>query len=79
MRHRNCIPGWLGDTIARRLAFVRAVTATIEAACNICRPYGYTDGDLPFVYPIMVDSARLSCSPARFAEAGACGGDRAQS
>ena len=61
--------GRLGNTIARRLAFVRAVTATIEAGCNTCRPYGYTEGDSPFVYPIMVDSARLICSPARFAEA----------
>jgi perosamine synthetase len=59
----------LGDTIARRLAFVRAVTGAIEAECSLCRPYGYDPGDSPFVYPILVDAARLRCSVVEFAEA----------
>ena len=59
----------LGDTIAQRLAFVRAVSAAIEAECKICRPYGYGSGDSPFVYPVLVDEARLLCSPAEFAKA----------
>lgn len=61
--------GRLGDTIARRLGFVRDVTGAIEAQCSICRPYGYTEGDSPFVYPVMVDAARLRCSVAKFGEA----------
>lgn len=59
----------LEDTIAKRLDFVRAVTAAIQSQCSICRPYGYTEGDSPFVYPVMVDATRLCCSPAEFAEA----------
>ncbi len=59
----------LPDTIARRLAFVRAVTRAIEAECSICRPYGYTEGDSPFVYPVLVDASRLKCSPAEFGDA----------
>ncbi|HTO78283.1 MAG TPA: DegT/DnrJ/EryC1/StrS family aminotransferase, partial [Methylocystis sp.] len=61
--------GRLGETIARRLDFVRAVTSAIEAECSICRPYGYSEGDSPFVYPVMVDAPRLRCSVTEFAEA----------
>jgi perosamine synthetase len=59
----------LDDTIARRLDFVRAVSAAIKAKCKICRPHDYGAGDSPFVYPIIVDATRLRCSPAEFATA----------
>ncbi|CAK0751975.1 DegT/DnrJ/EryC1/StrS family aminotransferase [uncultured Gammaproteobacteria bacterium] len=59
----------LPQTIARRRAFVTAVSAGIEAECQLCRPYGYTTGDSPFVYPVMVDVARLNVSKTEFARA----------
>jgi perosamine synthetase len=59
----------LGETISKRLAFVRAVTAAIAAECSVCSAFGYGEGDSPFVYPVMVDAARLREPVAKFAEA----------
>ena len=59
----------LPHTIGRRLSFVKAVTAKIEAECQVCSPFGYTEGDSPFVYPVRVDVSRLSCTAIAFAEA----------
>jgi perosamine synthetase len=36
---------------------------------QICKPYGYTPNDSPFVYPILVDTARISCTKQHFANA----------
>ncbi len=59
----------LEETIAARLAFVADLTARLEREARICRPYGYTPGDSPFVYPIVVDPERLSCSVEDFGKA----------
>ena len=59
----------LPDTINRRLAFVRAVASAIEARCTVCRPYAFGAVDSPFVYPVLVDTDRLLCTKAEFAEA----------
>ena len=34
-----------------------------------CAPFGYTPNDSPFVYPIVVDRDRISCSKQEFANA----------
>jgi perosamine synthetase len=57
----------LNDTIVRRLAFVADLSARLREQANLCRPYGYSPGDSPFVYPILVDVERLSCSKVEFA------------
>lgn len=61
--------GRLPETIRRRLAFVREVSERLLSSSRVCKPYGYTDGDSPFVYPIIVDSTRIRCSKAEFAKA----------
>lgn len=37
--------------------------------CKICRPYGYSPSDSPFVYPVIVDPDRITCTKREFAEA----------
>jgi perosamine synthetase len=59
----------LSDTISRRLSFVAAVAREIADASRVCKGYGYTAGDSPFVYPILVDAERLTCSKEVFARA----------
>ncbi len=57
----------LNDTIVRRLAFVADLSARLREEARICRPYGYSPGDSPFVYPILVDVERTSCGKVDFA------------
>jgi perosamine synthetase len=59
----------LDDTILRRLTFVAEFTGRLLDRSRVCRPYGYTPNDSPFVYPVIVDVAAISCSKQRFAEA----------
>ncbi len=59
----------LGDTIARRLAFVADVSLRLREQAKICRPFGYRPNDSPFVYPILVDPDGITCSKAEFARA----------
>jgi dTDP-4-amino-4,6-dideoxygalactose transaminase len=59
----------LGDTIVRRLSFVTELTARMLDECTACRPFGYRPGDSPFVYPIVVDVDRISCTKTEFARA----------
>lgn len=61
--------GRLRDTIVRRLGFVADVSARIREQASLCRPYGYSPGDSPFVYPIVVDTDRIRCSKRDFARA----------
>jgi perosamine synthetase len=58
----------LPATIAARLAFVRGLDA-LHNQSRLCRPYGWTDGDSPFFYPIMVDAAALPVAKTEFAKA----------
>jgi perosamine synthetase len=59
----------LADTIVRRLAFVADLSARLNDEAVVCRPYGYSPGDSPFIYPIVVDSKRISCTKTEFAKA----------
>ena len=59
----------LSDSIARRLDFVGAVSERLKAESRVCAPYGWSDADSPFFYPVLVDAARLSCPKTEFAEA----------
>jgi perosamine synthetase len=59
----------LNDTIARRMEFVADFTDRLREASTICRPYGFTPGDSPFIYPVVVDTRRIRCSKLDFAHA----------
>lgn len=59
----------LDDTRRRRLAFVAEVTRQIATKCRACSPYGCSEGDSPFIYPVVVDAARLSVGKEQFARA----------
>jgi dTDP-4-amino-4,6-dideoxygalactose transaminase len=57
------------DTILRRLAFVAEFSGRLNDRASVCAPYGYSPNDSPFVYPVVVDSERLTCSVQDFAKA----------
>lgn len=61
--------GRLTDTIVKRLAFIGDVSARLVEEASICRPYGYSPADSPFIYPIIVDTERITCSKIEFARA----------
>jgi perosamine synthetase len=70
----SCGIGWvslrrLQDTIMRRLIFVAEVTGRMRDRCTICTPYGYSPSDSPFIYPVIVDPERITCSKLEFAQA----------
>lgn len=48
----------LPETIAARMNFVRGLDRLNEVS-DLCRTYGWNEGDSPFVYPIRVDVSRL--------------------
>jgi perosamine synthetase len=59
----------LQDTIMRRLTFLAELTGRMRDRCEICRPYGYSPSDSPFVYPVIVDVNRTTCTKIDFAKA----------
>ena len=59
----------LQDTLLRRLAFVAELTGRLNDRAGICKPFGYSPNDAPFVYPIVVDTDRITCSKQHFAQA----------
>lgn len=59
----------LNDTIGRRLDFVADFTDRLREMSSICRPYGFTPGDSPFIYPVIVDTKRIRCGKQDFAAA----------
>jgi dTDP-4-amino-4,6-dideoxygalactose transaminase len=59
----------LENTILRRLIFVAEFTARLNDRSRVCRPYGYSPNDSPFVYPVIIDTTAISCSKTEFAEA----------
>jgi dTDP-4-amino-4,6-dideoxygalactose transaminase len=61
--------GRLQDTIMRRLVFVAELTGRMRDRCKICQPYGYNPSDSPFVYPVIVDIDRLTCTKKEFSQA----------
>jgi dTDP-4-amino-4,6-dideoxygalactose transaminase len=61
--------GRLQDTILRRLVFVAELSGRLKDRSRVCTPFGYTPNDSPFVYPILVDPNRITCSVQEFARA----------
>jgi len=59
----------LADTLLKRLTFIAELTGRLNDRAEICKPYGYLPNDAPFVYPIIVDTARTTCSKEHFAKA----------
>jgi perosamine synthetase len=61
--------GRLADTIVRRLSFVADFTAQLVDEASVCLPYGFSPGDSPFFYPVIIDTGRIRGSKHEFAEA----------
>jgi perosamine synthetase len=61
--------GRLRDTLLRRLTFLAELTGRLNDRAEICKPYGYLPNDAPFVYPVVVDVDRITCSKEHFANA----------
>jgi dTDP-4-amino-4,6-dideoxygalactose transaminase len=59
----------LPDTILRRLTFVAELTGRLRDRSRVCKPYGYSPNDSPFVYPVIVDLDRIRCTKLEFANA----------
>jgi perosamine synthetase len=59
----------LPNTLLKRLTFLAELTGRLKDRADICKPYGYSPNDAPFVYPIMVDVDRITCDKEHFAKA----------
>lgn len=59
--------GRIQDTIVRRLSFITDFAEKLLDRSELCRPYDYTAGDSPFVFPVIVDTDRLTCTKKEFA------------
>ncbi|MBI5615239.1 MAG: DegT/DnrJ/EryC1/StrS family aminotransferase [Gammaproteobacteria bacterium] len=59
----------LNATIVGRLSFVSEFAFHLKEQSKLCRPYAYSPADSPFVFPVIVDSAKLRCTKREFAEA----------
>ena len=59
----------LPDTLLKRLTFLAELTGRLLDRAKICKPYGYTPNDAPFIYPIVVDADRITCDKEHFAKA----------
>ena len=59
----------LPETLLKRLTFLAELTGRLRDRADICRPFGYSPNDAPFVYPIVVDTDRITCSKEQFANA----------
>ncbi len=59
----------LPNTILRRLEFVAEITGRMHDRCRLCQPYGYSPGNSPFVYPVIVDVDNITCSKLEFSHA----------
>ncbi|GFK94934.1 GDP-perosamine synthase [Fundidesulfovibrio magnetotacticus] len=56
----------LDDSVARRVAFVRRLSALLEDS-EVCAPYPFHEGFSPFYFPIMVDAEKIACTKTEFA------------
>ena len=59
----------LQNTLLKRLTFLAELTGRLKDRADICKPYGYSPNDAPFVYPIVVDVDRIVCGKEHFAKA----------
>lgn len=58
----------LPETIRKRLEYIAGLDR-LRRESNVCRPYGWTEGDSPFYYPVLVETEALSCDKTSFAKA----------
>jgi perosamine synthetase len=61
--------GRLEQTIMHRMSYVADVAAGLAEHSRICCAYPLKPSDSPFFFPIIVDTARISCGKIEFAEA----------
>jgi len=59
----------LDETRRRRLEYVSHVSYLINKHSIVCQPYGCTDNDSPFIYPIIVNREAICVEKTRFAQA----------
>lgn len=59
----------LQDTLLKRLTFLAELTGRLNDRAQICKPYGYSPNDAPFVYPIILDLDRVTCNKEQFSRA----------
>jgi perosamine synthetase len=59
----------LDDTRRRRFEYVSVVSDLINKHSKVCQPYGCTDNDSPFIYPIVVNQEAICVDKTRFAQA----------
>jgi len=59
----------LSNTIIRRQSYVFDLAAGLADQSDICIAYAHSPTDSPFVFPIVVDVNRISCTKIEFAEA----------
>jgi perosamine synthetase len=59
----------LDNTILRRLTFLAEFTGRLTERSRVCRAFGYSPNDSPFVYPVIVDPDAITCTKRQFAEA----------
>lgn len=61
--------GRLQDALLKRLTFLAELSGRLNDRATVCRPYGYSPNDAPFVYPILVDADQITCGKEHFAKA----------
>jgi len=61
--------GRLDQTKNRRIEFLTTLSRHLEQEARLCRPYGCSDSDSPFYYPVFVDVDRITHTKIEFAEA----------
>jgi len=59
----------LDETRRRRLEYVAQVSKLISERCSVCRPYGYSNDNSPFIYPIVVNTDAIRVDKTTFARA----------
>lgn len=59
----------LPQTISKRITFLKSLTEQLTKKSQVCKPYGVSDDDSPFFYPIFVDRNRINTTKTEFAKA----------
>jgi len=59
----------LEETRLRRLKYVAGVSERLSNKSKVCMPYGFSKGDSPFIYPIVVNTDLIRVDKTTFAKA----------
>lgn len=59
----------LHHTLLKRLIFLAEFSGRLIDRAKLCKPFGYSPNDAPFVYPVIVDTDQISCTKLEFAKA----------